>query len=346
MCMRIKKLQKQIKSLKLGAVLVSKPENVFYLSGFSGSNGQLFITPTKATLITDFRYLTSAKRQLNKGILVYDQTKGLKKLIGRIRNIGFEDAYVTVAKFKALKKSLKGVKLKPLNYLVEKMRMIKDEGEVKIIKRGVKIAERTLMEFRKTMKAGQSEEEMSFKLLTIAKKNGAEDFSFPPIISFGKNTADVHHTVETKKLKKGDKVLVDFGIKYKGYCTDMTRVFYLGKATESEQKIYTTVLEANQAATKAVKVGKKFSEIDGVARDIIKKAGFGKYFGHALGHGIGLKVHEHPSVSELSKEVVKPGMVFTIEPGIYIECKGGVRIEDMVYVNQKGKVEVLTSYKY
>ncbi|MBU0727934.1 Xaa-Pro peptidase family protein [bacterium] len=346
--MRIQQIQKQIKKLKLGAVLISKPENVFYLCGFLGSNGQLFITPNKATLITDFRYFRVARKQLVKGVKVYDQKKGLKGLVGKIKIIGIEEAYITIAQLKGLKKALKGVNFKPTDYMVEKMRMIKDEEEMKIIKRGVKIMEKTLADFRKTMRVGQGEEEMSWKLLSIAKKNGAEGFSFPPIICFGKNTADVHHQVENNKLKKGEKVLVDFGIKYKNYCTDMTRVFYLYKSKGNgiEQKMYSTVFEANRAAIRAIKVGEKFSDIDKAARSVIKKAGYGKYFGHATGHGIGLKVHEHPAVSEASNEVVEPGMVFTIEPGIYIEGKGGIRIENMLYVSQKGKVEVLTKFEY
>ena len=199
---------------------------------------------------------------------------------------------------------------------------------------------------------------MEWNLLSIARKLGADGFSFPPIITFGKNTADVHHQRGQHKFRKGEKILLDFGIEYKGYCTDMTRMIYpekgkgkgqtclpAGRGQGLEQKMYSTVLEANLSAIKAIKVGKKFSAIDKAARLVIEKAGYGKYFGHATGHGIGLKVHEAPSVSELSKDVVKPGMVFTIEPGIYIDGVGGVRIEDMVYVNEKGGVEVLTKFR-
>lgn len=343
---RIKNLQKELSKLKISAILVSKPENVRYLSGFTGSNGQLFITAKTAILITDFRYFRVARKQLAKGIRVYDQKNGIKKLAGRIKTVGIEEGYLTVFKFNALKKALKGVRFKTTDFLIEKMRMIKDDSEIKIIKKGVKIMEMALTDFHKTIRTGQSEEEMSWKLLTIAKKHGAEGSSFPPIICFGKNTADVHHQLENNKLKKGDKILVDFGIKYKGYCTDMTRVFYQtqGKGKAVEQKIYSTVLEANLAAIEAIKAGAKFSDVDKAARSVIKKAGYEKYFGHATGHGVGLKIHEHPSVSELSDEKVMPGMVFTIEPGIYIEGVGGVRIEDMVYVNGKGETEVLTQF--
>ena len=367
---RIQKLQKQLARQKFSSILISKPQNIRYLCGFTGSNGQLFVTAKKATLVTDFRYFGTAKKQLTKGVGVFDQKEGIGKLI-KSKSVGFEDSYVTVAKLRSLKKALKGVKLLPSGYLIERMRMIKDQSEIKIMKQGVKIMEESLKRFIKTIKIGQSEDEMEWNLFSIARKLGADGFSFPPIITFGKNTADVHHQKNSHKLKKGEKILLDFGIEYKGYMTDMTRVFYfntnkktklktrnshhggqakletsllMDNGKDVEHKIYSTVLDANLSAIKAIKVGKKFSAIDKVARSVIEKAGYGQYFGHALGHGVGLKIHEAPNVSDLSKDVVKPGMVFTIEPGIYIEGKGGVRIEDMLYITEKGKVEVLTQF--
>ena len=370
---RIQNLQKELPKQGLNALLISKPHNVQYLSNFIGSNRHLFITPKKAFLITDFRYFRSAKKQLMKGIDVYDRNKGLKSLIGKYKTVGFEDQFITVAELAGLKKAVLKVKFKPIGDLLEKVRMIKEPSEIRIIKKAVKITEEVLKKFEKTIKVGQSEHEMEWKLLSIIRKLGGDDFSFPPIISFGKETADVHHLKENRRLKKREKVLIDFGIKYKGYHTDMTRVFYLptNKKTkfeirnlpagrqgskleknsksktqikDSEQIIYSTVLEANLAAIKAIKVGRKFSEIDWAARKVIEDAGFGEYFGHSTGHGVGLIIHELPHVGEKSDDIVAPGMVFTIEPGIYIEGIGGVRIEDMVYVNSKGKVEVLTKF--
>jgi Xaa-Pro aminopeptidase len=341
---RIKNLQKELPKHGLSALLISKPHNVRYLSNFVGTNRHLFITPKKAFLITDFRYFRSAKKQLMKGVGVYDRNKGLKALIGKYKAIGFEDQFITVAGLKDLKKTLPGVKFKPIGDLLEKVRMIKEPSEIRIIKKGVQITEEILKRFVKTIKVGQSEDGMEWRLLEIARKLGAEGFSFPPIISFGKETADVHHLKEHRRLKKGEKILIDFGIKYKGYKTDMTRVFYLSKPTRLEHKIYSIVLEANRAGIKSIKVGKKFSEIDRSARKVIEGAGYGEYFGHSTGHGVGYQIHELPHVGEKSDDVVQPGMVFTIEPGIYIEGVGGVRIEDMVYVNNKGKTEVLTKF--
>lgn len=187
-----------------------------------------------------------------------------------------------------------------------------------------------------------SEDDIEWELLKIIHELGGEGFSFPPIITFGKDTADVHHQKGPNRLKAGQMILIDYGLIYKGYITDTTRVFLPKKATKFEQKIYSTVLAANRAAIRAVKVGVKVADVDQAARQVIEKMGLGKYFSHSTGHGTGLEVHELPHISAQSDQQVRPGMVFTIEPGIYVEGKGGVRIEDMVYVGETGRVEILT----
>ncbi|MBU0706590.1 Xaa-Pro peptidase family protein [Patescibacteria group bacterium] len=339
--MRIKKLQKLIKAQKLGALLVSDRHNVRYLSGFVGTNGKLLVTPAKHVLITDARYFETARKA---GVPYYDQERGLKKLMSRFKTIGFEAENFTVARLKKYKKALPGVKFKPTTGLVESLRKIKDEAEIRIIKKAVKIACKSLRELAGKLKPGVTEDELEWELLKIARTNGADGFSFPPIITFGKDTADIHHQKGESKLKKGEMVLVDFGLVYKGYITDMTRVFFQRKPTPFEQKIYSTVLAANRAAIKAIKVGMRCAALDKAARDVIEKSGFGKYFTHSTGHGTGLEVHEAPRVSHKSKDRIRSGMVFTIEPGIYVPGKAGVRIEDMIYVNSEGKAEVLTKF--
>ncbi len=341
---RIKKLQKGLQKLNIEAALITKPENIRYLCGFTGSNGQLFVTTKKATLITDFRYLTVAKKQLKKGFAVYDQKEGYEKLMGDFQKIGFEESNVTVLKLTAMRKALPAAHFYPTNFIVEKMRMVKDAEEIKILKKAAQITDECLKKFLKTIKTGQSEDQMEWNLLSIARELDAEGFSFTPIICFGKDTADVHHQKEPNKYKKGDKILIDFGLKYKGYMSDMTRTFYFKKPDKDEQKIYSIVLEAQQKAIEAVKSGALLSDVDKAARQVIEAAGYGERFGHSTGHGLGLKVHEGPRVDQRTEEKVQPGMVFTIEPGIYIEKKGGVRIEDMIYVDPKGKAEVLTKF--
>ena len=342
---QIKKLQSQLKKQNLSAVLITNRKNVHYLSGFNGSNGMLLVTPKKVTLITDFRYFVRAKKQLRKGISLYDQKKGLKGVMGRLQTIGFEDQGITVYHLQNLKKALPKKKWKPIGSLVEEMRMIKDSSEIKIMKKGCALADKCLKRLSKSFKIGVTEAELTSKLLLIAYELGAEEFSFDPIITFGKGTADVHHQKENKKLKKGEHILIDMGIKYKGYCTDMTRVFFLDKASKKIQEIHKIVLEANQKAINSIKVGMKCGEVDSIARGVIEKAGYGDHFGHSTGHGVGVEIHEMPNISPKSDIVIKPGMVFTIEPGIYIEGVGGVRIEDMVYIKPNGAVEVLTKYK-
>lgn len=349
--LKIKKTQQYLKKEKLSAVLITDPINIRYLSGFTGTNGWLLISLKKVILITDFRYLISAKKQLSKNIDIYDQKLGFEKLLNKYKKVAFEEGHVTVNLLKSLKKKSKKVKFIGITDLVQRIRMIKDKNEIKIIRAGTKIADECLKRWLKTVKVGILEKELSWNLLSIAKSLGAEEFSFPPIITFGKNTADVHHQQENNTLKKGEYVLIDFGIKYKNYCTDMTRVFFPKKSIFSfkeknseEQKIYSIVLSANKKVIQSIKLGIKFSELDKIARDVIEKAGYGKYFGHSLGHGVGLEVHELPSVSPASDDIVKEGMVFTVEPGIYVDGVGGVRIEDMVYVGKGGKVEVLTKF--
>lgn len=275
---------------------------------------------------------------------IFDQKKGkeLKKALGRFGTLGLEDSHITHAHHLATRKLLKKTKLKDVSGLVEGLRMIKSDEEIKIIRRAVGIANQAFERLAKSIRVGDSEDDLEWRLLSYARELGADGFSFPPIIAFGKNTADVHHHKEPNRLKKGEHILIDMGIQYQGYMTDMTRVLFTREPTKIEQKIYSTVLKANVAALQAIKIGKKASDIDRVARGIIEKAGYGPHFGHALGHGVGLEVHEAPNISEKSEAVIRSGMLFTVEPGIYVEGVGGVRIEDMVYVTQKGKVEVLT----
>ncbi|MFC1734259.1 M24 family metallopeptidase, partial [candidate division KSB1 bacterium] len=230
---RIKNIQGQLRKNKLSVVLISKPQNVYYLCGFAGTNGRLLITPKKAVLITDFRYLRSARKQIPRNVNIYNQKDGIKKLMGRFKTLGIEDEHMTHARFLDYKKKLKGVILKPISGMVEDMRMIKSGDEIRIMKKAVKIANKAFEKFIKTIKTGQSEDEMEWNLLSICRKSDAEKFSFSPIISFGKNTADVHHQKEPNKLRKGEKILIDFGIRYKSYMTDMTRVLYTKKPDSS-----------------------------------------------------------------------------------------------------------------
>lgn len=339
---RIQKVRKKMLKLKCEAVLISNPVNVFYLSGFKGSNGKILVKKNGIFLITDFRYLRSAKKQIPSSIKIYDQKNGFKKILRGVHQLGFESSHLTFSQYQAFKKAIKPVKFKPVLNLVEELRMLKDESEVRIIKKAVKHANSAYLEFVETIKVGQSELDMEENLLSLIKKRGSDEFSFSPIISFGSDTADVHHLRSSKKLKKGQMILVDFGLKYKDYCTDMTRMIYTKMPSKKQKEIYETVLRANKNAIDSIQLNKRCSDIDHAARMVIENAGYGDFFGHSTGHGVGLEVHEMPNVSSHSKSVIKSGMLITIEPGIYTFKYGGVRIEDMVYINTNGGVEVLT----
>lgn len=342
--LRIKKIQSKLEKNNIDALFVSNLKNIAYLSNFVGSNAKLLICKKDVFLITDSRYLRSAKQQINKKVKIYNQADGLIPLMKNIKRLGFEDKNLTYYDYLSLKKTLKSVNLLPKSGIIEYMRIFKDENEIKTIKKAVSIANKSFLDFTKIIKLGDSEKELDWILYKISRDNLADKFSFSPIISFSENTANVHHRKSDRKLKRGDSVLVDFGISYKGYKTDMTRVFYTAKPSKIEQKMYSTVLKANQEAIKFVKLGVKASEIDAVARNIIEESGYGEYFLHSTGHGVGLDIHEEPFISSQASRdfIIEKAMVFTIEPGVYLNNVGGVRIEDMIYINQKGEVEVLT----
>lgn len=339
---KLKNLQSLLRKKKISAFLVSKPENLFYLTGFRGTNGTLLVAPKKYELITDARYFYTVKKLK---IPYFDQSKGLKKSLGRYAQIAFEQNDVTVGKLKYWKKQVPGVKWKGVSGLVEQLRLIKNPDEIKIIRQATKMAIRALELFEKTIRVGQSEDEMEWNLLQVVREVGADGFSFPPIITFGKETADIHHQKGDNRLKKGQQMLLDFGLIYRGYITDMTRMFYTKEPSKKLQQIHNLVHKANQAAIDSIEIGKSLKQVDAAARQVIADAGYGDYFTHSTGHGTGVEVHEAPTVSTKSRDKVGPNMVFTIEPGIYAEGLGGVRIEDMVWVKPSGGVEVLTEWE-
>jgi len=332
---RIKKIQALLSKKKVDALLILKPENVRYLSGFTGSFGKLMIFKKKAVLYTDARYALVARRQLQKEIEVRDIKKDLTHAMRKGLVMGYESHVMTVAALRDWKKRYPDVKFKALKEIVEPLRQIKDANEIKLYRKAGRMTAQCFEFFKKTVKPGQTEEEMEWNLLKIAKSLGAEEFSFPPIIAFGKDTAEVHHQRNTKPYRKGEPLMLDFGLKYKGYCTDMTRMF-------NEQKLCSILQKAQEAAIQKIKVGASLKSIDDAARTVLKKAKTEDYFTHSLGHGVGFEIHEMPSISQKSKGKIKPGMIFTIEPGIYIEGKGGARLEDMVLVDLNGRVSVIT----
>ncbi len=335
---------------RVDAFLVSKRENVRYLSGFTGSAGVLLITSSNSYIITDSRYATQSEQEvpgfkihvLKKNEKILERVASLLKR-RRISRLGFEPEDLRFQSFHELKKKISPVLLIPVKTGVESLRIIKSEEEVQKIIQAIRRAEEAFTSVKRRIRAGVSEREIAFLMEGFIRRAGAARVAFDLIVSSGERSAMPHGIASTKKLRNGDLVVVDFGAECDGYFSDMTRTLFLGKRfTGKKRKIFEVVREAQNEAIQAVKPGKYFAEIDATARKIIHKAGYSKYFGHGTGHGIGLEVHELPHVASKSRMRIREGMIFTIEPGIYIPGLGGVRIEDMVQATRDG-YRILTS---
>lgn len=346
MVCRAKKIVESFEKFKIDAVLIKNFENIRYLSGFTGSSAMLLITKGENFLLTDFRYVEQAKRESPDFDIIkiddyYDEILEIIKK-HNIKKLGFESAFVSYDQYEKMKKKMKNVILIPTKEIVEQFRVIKDDSEVEIIKQAVDIADRSWGEIIKRIKVPMKEIELAVELEFIMRKLGAQGRAFEIIVASGYRGSLPHGTASSKIMEHGDMVTVDFGAKHRGYNSDMTRNFVIGEQNKRQCEIYEIVLEAQLAGIDKAKSGVYAFEIDKACRDIISSYGYGDYFGHGTGHGVGLNVHEAPRVSQKEKDtVLEPGMIITIEPGIYIPDWGGVRIEDMVLITSGG-CEVLT----
>jgi len=340
----LKQVQKKIGSGK--AYLITDSYNIAYLSGFAGSSGQILITSKQAWLLTDFRYWGMAMKTLPKEISLYKSTKStiedIKTICARknIDTVFFEENNLTYAHYRTLKKNLAKIALKPQHGLIEHYRIIKTPAETAKIIKAQRIAEKVFNQIKTELQIGQSETEICWKIIELCHKYGADDVSFPPIVAFGSKSAIPHHLSGNRKLKKGDLVLIDMGAKYKGYCSDMTRTLFTATPTPKQKLVYETVLKAQEKAITAIRAGVSGSAMDAIAREHIQKSKFGKQFGHSLGHGIGLKVHEIPYLAANYSDPLPENSIVTVEPGIYLQNFFGVRIEDMVLVTRKNAINL------
>jgi Xaa-Pro aminopeptidase len=340
------------------SLLITDKSNIAYLSNFTGSNGFMLITGNKKYLFTDFRYIERAKNTIKKNITIIDSTKMWKdeevlaknwhRILQKhkVKKIEIEENNLTLAKFKKFQKisKIKGQKITfiPSKNTIENLREIKSPQEIALIMKSQKINEKTFLMVKKFVqksidqKAKITELDIVWKIKEFAHLLGADEVSFEPIVAFGKHSSMPHHLSDKTVLKKGDLILIDMGMKYKGYCSDMTRMIFTKPPTKEEKEIYNLVLKAQEFAIKNIKAGISGKKADDLSRDIIKKAGFGDFYGHAGGHGIGLDIHESPSLAETYKEKLKENSIITVEPGIYLPGKFGVRIEDMVIITKTG----------
>ncbi|MFP5297761.1 MAG: M24 family metallopeptidase [Actinomycetota bacterium] len=339
----------------IDALLVTNLTNVRYLSGFAGSNGQFLITSQGAYLLTDPRYEQRAGAMVRGAeVVIYSgrhsdtswegpPTEVLKPLLeaGKVASLGIESSTMTVEEELSLR-AVVGVELVNTSGVVEDRRRTKDDAEIAAIRSAVEVADAAFNHIVGFVEVGMTESQVALELEMFMRRNGAEAISFDPIVGSGPLSAHIHHSPSDRTLGKGELILLDFGAKVDGYCSDLTRTVSMGSATSEQHEIYHVVLEAQQAGISTLAEGVNGREVDAAARKVIDEAGHGERFGHGLGHGVGLDIHEAPRMSRLSDETMRARDVVTVEPGIYVPGQGGIRIEDCVLVTESG-AEVLSS---
>lgn len=348
---RQRNLRQQLSKSRLDALLISHLPNVRYLSGFTGSAGLLLLHETGSVFFTDVRYDTQSREEV-KGAKVIVARQSLLPALGewfkarrkksRKFTVGVEAEHMTVSEKKRLAGLLPSwVALHNTAGFVEQARMVKDYDELGLIRAAVRLGATLFDRALDVLKPGIKEMEVAAAMEYAARSYGAEAMSFPTIIASGARSALPHGRATSQPVAAGVFVVCDFGVILDGYCSDQTRTVWVGAAPKEARQAYEAVKEAQAAAIAAVRPGATTGEVDATARKLLHKAGYGKYFTHSTGHGVGLEIHEAPRVAAEQNEVLKPGMVITIEPGVYFPGKWGVRIEDMVAVNQSG-CDVLT----
>lgn len=343
------KIRRQIKKHGLDAILISDEINVGYLTGFTGDSSYLLIGPANDILISDSRYTTQIEEEcgpIEKEIRGAGSTtlslvvNTLKKI--KARRVGCESHKISKSLFDQIDSALATSELVDAGPMVETLREIKDAGELTEIRRSIDLAERTFEVIRSSLRGEQTEAEIASNLEHQIRMFGGDRCAFDPIVGVGERAALPHAVKTNKRIEESPLVLIDWGAKAGRYMSDLTRVLVTGKPTRKLEKIYNVVLQAQLNAIKEIKPGVSVKSIDRAARGFIEEAGYGKKFGHGLGHGFGLEIHESPFLSSNSDKTLKTGMVVTIEPGIYLPGWGGVRIEDDILVTKSG-CEVLTS---
>lgn len=339
---RIDRLRQCFGRYEADAVLITDPYNMRYLSGFRGGEGILYISQSQCVLITDSRYTEAAGKESDFTVVEEnakrDRFATLRALSAKedVKTLGYEDCSMLVADFEKLKREVPVDNWAGFGDAVNRLRMVKTEAELALLRKAEEIGDLAFTDMLGIIKAGMTEKQVAAELEYAMKKHGADGFSFDAIVASGIHSSMPHAIPDDKQLESGDFLTMDFGCLYDGYCSDMTRTVVIGKASDRQKEIYGVVLDAQLAALDALRAGVKGKAVDKVARDLIAKAGYGDYFGHGLGHSVGLYIHEEPRLSPRDDTVLRAGMIETVEPGIYIPGFGGVRIEDMVVVKEGG----------
>jgi Xaa-Pro aminopeptidase len=350
---RVQSLRKELKKRSLSGILISQPENRRYLSGFkpgdpqlNESSGFLLIGHNLAILGTDPRFEGEAQKQA-KGYMAFIYRQGLEaswselnEKLKSLKSLAFEAQALTFQTFQQFKKLIRvrgtAIPFIPTYQMVEEIRAQKDSREIEAIRRSLTITEAVFHKVAQTLRPGKTEKEIAWQIKQQIHLNGGEDQAFEPIVASGPNAALPHAEPSEREIKKGEPILFDFGSKWKGYCSDLSRTVILGRPSDRLKEVYSLVRSAQLEAEKGIRAGLTTKEADALARSVIEKGGYGPYFKHSLGHGVGLATHELPSLSPVKIEPLKPGMVVTIEPGIYLPGWGGVRLENMAVIQDKG----------
>ncbi|HHT9110156.1 MAG TPA: M24 family metallopeptidase [Candidatus Brocadiaceae bacterium] len=338
----IEKIKKKLKEDNVDGVLITNEVNIRYVTAFTGSESILLITPWYDYLFTDFRYVEQAQRDIPWIKIVERKVSLIKTICAKLKRIRMkklyvESSYLTLKQHNELKENLKGIRIIPTEGIIETYRKRKTYEEVKKIQSAIDIAEKAYKSLQQKIAVGMSEKNVADILEFEIRNQGAEKSSFEIISAIGDHASQPHaRPSHDRKIGENDVVLIDWGACFQFYNSDLTRVMFVDKITPQWKKIYQIVLDAQQFAIENIRPGKKAKDVDYDARSYIEKKGYGKNFGHGVGHGIGLEVHEGPTINKRSKEILEEGMVFTVEPGIYIPDWGGIRIEDVVLVTSDG----------
>jgi len=347
---RLQRLRQKLAEKEIDGIYVSQPENRYYLSGFDGSSGYLLITPQNAALATDFRYIEQAKIQA-PSYQIFQITGNTSVWFPRLvaeldlSRLGFEAEDITFALYRKLSdilnKAQPRLQFVPVDGLVESLRAIKETDEIELITKAAEITDSAFTCIEDMVRIGMTEKEVAWEIEKFLCEHGSRGVPFDVIVTSGPNSALPHAKPSHRQINAGEPVVIDIGARVGGYGSDLTRTICLETPDDTFKKIYDIVLGAQLTAIATIKEGMSGEEADSLARTVIEEAGYGEAFGHALGHGIGLAIHEQPHLRSNSTELLTSGTVFTIEPGIYLAGWGGVRIEDLVLM-ENGKIRVVS----
>lgn len=343
---RMRLLRLLMQEQHLDALLITNKYNRAYMTGFTGSAGCVLITSDRAYLFTDFRYRSQAPLQAKHYQVIEHGAKILESVRAtlqelRIIKLGFEQNDVTFGLYSTITQELEGVSLIPTSDIVEELRMIKSADELLIMQEAADLADRTFTHILNFLKPGIAERDIALEIEFFMRKSGATSSSFETIVASGERSALPHGIAGKRLLGSNEFVKLDFGAYYKGYCSDITRTVMLGKPSSKHKEIYDVVLEAQLNALEKIQPGMSGQQADALTRDIIVSYGYGDYFGHGTGHGLGMEIHEAPRLTRTSETILKPGMTVTVEPGVYVSGFGGVRIEDDIVITETG-LRILT----